>query len=208
MGIQPRNKFTIPQPEQWQGRSSSKNCQKHAEESEPRQPRHEPSNANTPTGGGNDSPAQKLQSRRTRTQLPMATELLQPEIPKGIEEEIQSRRQKAKQQYDRTAKELLALAVGQAVRIQPLKRQERWKKGIVLQKVSNRSYLVQSENGQIYRRNHKHLRHTKERPITPHTAVEESAKDELVIPFSENQQIQGNEQAEESPANQNQLSYY
>ena len=54
----------------------------------------------------------------------MVSELLKPEIPKGVEDEIQCRRQKAKQQYDRTAKELPALAVGQAVRIQPVKCQE------------------------------------------------------------------------------------
>ena len=44
---------------------------------------------NTPTEGGNYSPVQKLQSRRTRTQLLTASELLHPEILNGIDEEIQ-----------------------------------------------------------------------------------------------------------------------
>ena len=44
MGIQSHHKFSIPQLEQWQGRSNSKNCQKHAEESDPRPPGHEPGN--------------------------------------------------------------------------------------------------------------------------------------------------------------------
>ena len=70
---------------------------------------------NTPTEGGHHSPVQKLQSQRTRTQLPTASELLKPEIPRGVEEEIQHRRHKAKQQYDKTAKELPTLAAGQAV---------------------------------------------------------------------------------------------
>ena len=68
---------------------------------------------NTPTEGGQYSPVQKLQSRRTRTQLPTASELLHPEIPKGIESH--KRRQKAKQQYNKTEKELASLTVGQAV---------------------------------------------------------------------------------------------
>jgi len=65
----------------------------------------------------------------------------------------------AKQQYDRTAKRLPALAVGQTVRIQPVKHQEKWKKATIVKKVSDRSYLVKTANGKIYRRNWKHLRH-------------------------------------------------
>ena len=90
---------------------------------------------NTPTEGGNYSPVQKLQSHRTRTQLPTVSELLHPEIPNGIDEEIQKRRQKAKQQYDKTAKELASLTVGQAVRIQPVKHKDRWIKGTILRKL-------------------------------------------------------------------------
>ena len=87
MGIQSHNKFTISQSRQWQGRSSSKNCKKHAEESDLRQPGYEPSDTawlNTPTEGGHYSP--KLQSRRMYTQLSMASELLKSEIPKGVED--------------------------------------------------------------------------------------------------------------------------
>ena len=61
------------------------------------------------------SSAQKLQSRRMRTQLSTASELLKPELPQGIEEEIKCRRQKAKQQCDRSTKELPVLAERQAV---------------------------------------------------------------------------------------------
>ena len=159
---------------------------------------------NTPTEGGNYSPAQKLQSRRTRTQLPTASELLKPELPQGIKEEIKCRRQKAKQQYDRSAKELPALEEGQVVRIQPVKRQEQWRKGTVVKKVNNRSYLVQAANGQIYRRNRKHLCQTKEKPAEQNQAIEDSAEDEFAIPFTEHQQnlMQDNEQLEGSPPNQ------
>ena len=67
---------------------------------------------NTTTKGGHHCPVQKLQSQRTCTQLPTTSELLKPEIPRGMEEKIQHRRQKAKQQCDKTAKELPTLAVG------------------------------------------------------------------------------------------------
>ena len=50
----------------------------------------------TPTEGVNYSPVQKLQSCRSHTQLPTASYLLHPEIPNGMDEEIQKRRQKAK----------------------------------------------------------------------------------------------------------------
>ena len=76
---------------------------------------------NTPTEGSLYSPVQKLQSRRTRTQLPTSSKLLRPEVPKGIVGEIQRRKDKAKQQYDKTAKELPELGEGESVRIQPTK---------------------------------------------------------------------------------------
>ena len=151
---------------------------------------------NTPTEEGHYSPVQKLQSRRTRTQLPTISELLKPELPQGIEGEIQRRRLKAKQQYDRAAKELPVLKEGQVVRIQPVKHQERWRKGTVLKKVNNRSYLVKTANGYIYRRNRRHLRQTKERPDDPHR-INDSADDELAIPFTEDK-TQNNEQPMES----------
>ena len=74
----------------------------------------------TPTAGGHYSPVQKLHSRRTHTQLPKANKLLTPRVASGVIDEIKQRRQQAKIQYDKSAKELLALAIGQTVRIHPL----------------------------------------------------------------------------------------
>ena len=90
--------------------------------------------------------------------------------------------------------------VRQAVRIQPVKHKDRWMKGTILKKVSKRSYLVKAASGQVYRWNRKLLRQTKERPTQSNMAGEDCAEDELVIPFTEQQQMQDNEQ---SPANQN-----
>ena len=58
---------------------------------------------NTPSEGVHSSPVQKLQSRRTRTQL------LQPEVATKVTSDIEYRRQKAKAYYDKGAHELSAL---------------------------------------------------------------------------------------------------
>jgi len=136
---------------------------------------------NTPTEGSVYSPVQKLQSRRTRTQLPISSELLKPEVAKGIVVETQHRKDKAKQQYDKTAKELPELVVGQSVRIQPTKHRALWKKAMVMKKVGIRSYLVKTNEGQIYRRNRKHLRQTAEKPLDTVATVPQGVEDETTI---------------------------
>ena len=73
-------------------------------------------------------------------------------------------------------------------------------KGTILKKVSKRSYLAKAASGQVYRRNPKILCQTKERLTELNMAGEDSTEDELVIPFTEQQQMQDNEQ---TPANQN-----
>ena len=162
---------------------------------------------NTPTEGGCYRPAQKLQSRRTRTLLPTAEQLLYPEIATNIVEGIQHRREAAKQQYDRAAKQLPPLASGQIVRVQPVKHGEKWKKATVLKKVGERSYLVKTPNGQIYRRNRKYIRSTNEPNDMP--KPEEDAEDELQIPTTEeqieptNQTNNPNEQETESTLTRN-----
>ena len=94
---------------------------------------------NTSTERGQYSPVQKLHSRRTRTQLPTSNKLLKPKVARGVVDEINRRRQRAKHHYDKTAKELSTLADGQTVHIQPVKQ------------VSAQSYLVKMANGRIYR---------------------------------------------------------
>lgn len=119
---------------------------------------------NTPTEASEYSPSQKLHSRRTRTTLPTTNELLTPEVAKKVDKEIHLRRQQAKQWYDKSAKSLPELVIGQGVRMQPLEANGRWKPAKVVKKVGERSYLAQTENGKVYRRNRKHFRTTMEPP--------------------------------------------
>lgn len=159
---------------------------------------------NTPTEGGQYSPVQKLHSRRTRTQLPTSSKLLKPTIAKGVVDEITRRKQRIKQYYDRTAKELPPLLDGQTVRIQPVKHKGQWEKATVVKKISARSYIVKVANGRTFRRNRKHLRQTNETPPNM-SVIEQGAEDEAAIPTAvTNQQTQENDQmagTNEQPGN-------
>ena len=114
-------------------------------------------NRNTPTEGLDTSPAQRLMSRRTRTLLPTASGLLYPEVAQVTEEKIKAKREKAKYYYDRTAKKLPELEIGQEVRIAPLKRHHPWKSGTCVEKLSDRSYLVETGSFSL-RRNRQALK--------------------------------------------------
>lgn len=138
---------------------------------------------NTPTEASEYSPSQKLHSRRTRTTLPTTNELLQPEVVKHVDKEICFRRQHAKLWYDRSAKPLPELIIGQGVRMQPLEPSGQWRKAIVTKKVGERSYLAQTDDGKVYRRNRKYLRSTNEEPNTPNASEDTAA--EPVLPITE-----------------------
>ena len=83
---------------------------------------------NMPTQGVNSSPAQRLMSRRTRTLLPVSSNLLYPKVEEGVTEKLKIKRQKAKSYYDRGAKLLPKLEVGQEVRVAG-QRSKTWEAG-------------------------------------------------------------------------------
>ena len=112
---------------------------------------------NTPTEGVNSSPAQRLFSRRTRTLLPVTSNLLHPKVVDGVEEKLQLKRQRAKAHYDKKAKVLPDLEVGEEVRVQGERNTNTWTTGTCVQKLSDRSYLVNT-GGQTVRRNREVLR--------------------------------------------------
>ena len=112
---------------------------------------------NTPTEGVNSSPAQRLFSRRTRTLLPVTSNLLHPKVVDGVEEKLQLKRQRAKAHYDKKAKVLPDLEVGEEVRVQGQRNTNTWTTGTCVQKLSDRSYLVNT-GGQTVRRNREVLR--------------------------------------------------
>jgi len=112
---------------------------------------------NTPTEGIGASPAQRLMSRRTRTLLPTASSLLRPEVSTHSTEKLEWKRRKAKFYHDRHSKQLPELEIGQEVRIAPLRKNQTWKQATCVEKLSDRSYVVQSGN-ETLRRNRQFLR--------------------------------------------------
>ena len=108
---------------------------------------------NTPTEAMSSSSAQRLMSRRTKTTLPIAQQLLEPEVPPDVEKKMILKCRKAKKRLDKGAKELPELVIGKSVRVKPVdKKSKVWKRGDCVGKVSPRSYLVDIDGG-IVRRN-------------------------------------------------------
>ena len=135
---------------------------------------------NTPSEGMDSSPSQRMFSRRAKTLLPMSKKLLQPKVVTGAQEKLRTRKQIQSKYYNRGTKELNTLRKDDVVRIKPGNndRTGRWTKGCVIEQVGVRSYNVKTEDGRIFRRNRKFLRHTNE----PFNVDEE---DSIVFPTKE-----------------------
>lgn len=120
---------------------------------------------NTPTQGLNVSPAQRLLSRRTRTLLPTKTSLLQPEI-KDTTQALIDNQQRQSAYFNRSARDLHTLNPGDGVRIQPVEPHAAWRRATVVRPVDHRSYLVRLDNGRVLRRNRRHLRLSRDTPVS------------------------------------------
>ena len=70
---------------------------------------------NTPTEQIGTNPVQRLMSRRTRACLPTVDGLLNPEVVTGVTQKIKKKRKKAKLYYDRTARQLPEIVIGDYV---------------------------------------------------------------------------------------------
>ncbi|XP_063446850.1 uncharacterized protein K02A2.6-like [Mytilus trossulus] len=118
---------------------------------------------NTPTEGFDNSPAEKLMNRKTRTLLPTKESLLKPKVitPNKVQTELTKQKQKQQFYYNQGTKDLPMLKNGDAVRIQPSNFNKEWKKGTIKQQVNLRSYEVDVGSRTI-RRNRRQLKHTLE----------------------------------------------
>ena len=122
---------------------------------------------NTPTEGLGSSPAQRLFfGQRTKTLVPTSSRLLVPKAVHGVPHKLKER--KAKQAYycDRVAKELDRLKPGDVVHVKLRPDSNEWTKAAIDKEVDIRSYQVHTEDGRIYRRNRRHLKHTREPFVT------------------------------------------
>ena len=86
-------------------------------------------------------------SRRTRHSLPTAKLLLQPKVVDGVAHLLKFKRQKSKFYYDRNAKELPKLNIGQNVRMKSAPNDQNWKLGTCVGKArGGRSYIIEADN--------------------------------------------------------------
>ncbi|XP_071118404.1 uncharacterized protein [Haliotis cracherodii] len=118
---------------------------------------------NTPRDQVLGSPAQRLMSRRTKTETPMSSKLLSPVIrkPSRIYKRLVENIRQQKQYFDKTAKLLPRLEPGDKVRILTNNGFDRL--GLVRQlDQSPRSYIISSE-GKDLRRNRRQLSFTHEK---------------------------------------------
>ena len=90
-------------------------------------------------------------SLRTRTLLLRASSLFRPEVRTHFTEKLEWKRRKAKFYHDRHSKQLTELEIVEEVRSAPLRKNQTWKQATCVEKLSDRSYVVQSGNETIRR---------------------------------------------------------
>ena len=109
------------------------------------------------------SPSELLMGRQLRSIIPTARSNLLPRYvsPEIVRERLSSSKTKSKIHYDKNAKSLPPLDIGESARIQS--KNLKWKQAVVTDKHNDRSYTVQTPDGASYRRNRRHLLKTNEK---------------------------------------------
>ena len=129
------------------------------------------------------SPNEKLNSRRTKTVIPVKSELLESQVipTSSIIRASVKKKQQNKRYYDKKAKPLHPLVVGDSIRAKirppssPL-----WAQRSVVRRESDRSYMRKAD-GCRYRRNRCHIGKTREM-TTPKVVATDPSLDSHVSP--------------------------
>uniref|UniRef100_A0A8C4R6N9 Integrase catalytic domain-containing protein n=1 Tax=Eptatretus burgeri TaxID=7764 RepID=A0A8C4R6N9_EPTBU len=133
---------------------------------------------NTPLAGLPYSPTQLLICRRLRNQLPWSDRALEPQVPVDVRRLLVQQQQRAKHFYDRGAKELMLLLLGDSIRVQ---RNKTWEPVVITAKHQTpRSYVITTPEGHVYWRKRKHLRSMDEAPSPDATPPEEFQQEETI----------------------------
>ena len=108
------------------------------------------------------SPSQLLNSRRYRSVLPSTHQQLLPKVVdrSKVKVKLEQRHVRQKHYFDKGSKNLKPLEVGESVRLKH--NNKTWQSAVVTEKHSNRSYIVETEAGNCYRRNRRFLQKTGE----------------------------------------------
>ena len=107
---------------------------------------------NTPRQDTGLSPNQMMFGRNTRSMIPTTSTNPNTSLKAA-------RKQSVKKWYDKKSKELPPLTIDDSIYFEHTKGQN-WKLGKIKEKLSDRAYLVQSQEGVTYRRNRCHIRPT------------------------------------------------
>lgn len=142
----------------------------------------------TPVAGMRLTPSQLFFGRQLKTRLPVDESLL---VRDGIAENVirnkfERKRAVQKDNYDRTAKPLLPLIIGDRIIFK--KRSKEWQYGTVTRDVNGRSYIVRDGFGNHFRRNRRFLKRTTNDGI-----------DQRNIPIGDH--VIGDSQSHENPQN-------
>ncbi len=107
-------------------------------------------------------------NRRIRSNLPVTKAKLEnQEISSDVQNKKKELKERQKSNYDKSTAPLSKLKKGATVRLQNMEKSTTNKspwplKGVVIKVLPNRSYLVRTENGDVLRRNRRHLLETTE----------------------------------------------
>ncbi|XP_053686449.1 uncharacterized protein LOC128735988 [Sabethes cyaneus] len=102
---------------------------------------------------GDSSLSQRMFSRRTRFNIPMAEAKYESKIQEGVKEQIQKNRQRAKQYYDRKVRVLPSLEIGQPVFVKKKPTDKVWTPASVVDIPSDRSAIVDAGGQRLWRDN-------------------------------------------------------
>ncbi|KAL1398057.1 hypothetical protein pipiens_009259 [Culex pipiens pipiens] len=117
------------------------------------------------------SPNQRLMSRITNSPLPIVTQKLRPVVTEDVKQNLELERLKQKDYYDRAAHHRQQLKVNDRVQLQnPLT--HTWESGRVIAEAETpRSVLVETDEGNVFRRNTKHLKKSRATILKPPESV-------------------------------------
>ena len=118
---------------------------------------------NIPSQGIGSSPVQRLMNRRTRTLLPTTGSLLEPRTLSSSHEreKLKDVQKRQARYYNSDAHDLPELNEGDNLRLKPfVLGQKEWKRGVVVERLDERSYEIETADGSSYRRNRAHLKKT------------------------------------------------
>ena len=168
---------------------------------------------NTPPQGHTYSPAQLMLSRRTRTTLPTAEQVLAPTMTnfQAVEDEILKKRSDGKSYYDKTAggeHKLLEIGSYAYAKPCPTHRGKPWIYGEVIRNDEPRLYKIQTSRGITMRRNRVQLRRasppTNQQPHPTDSTVAEQRREVIEPVENEPQRATQPQHVQTTPLVQNQ----